>query len=118
MLRIISSRISLNTGAVVKKIKVCLDRKQSQSYKICIGYDIIDRIARMIANSGISGRYVIVTDDYVRTLYGEAFLAHLKNMGVKSNLIAFPAGERSKNRQCLIFPKGCLISVWTRSPRS
>jgi 3-dehydroquinate synthase len=92
----------LNTGAVVKKIKVCLDRKQSQSYEICIGYDILNRIAMMIANSGISDRYVIVTDDCVRTLYGEDLLAHLRNMGVKSDLIAFPTGERSKNFQTVL----------------
>lgn len=92
----------MNTGAVVKKIEVCLDRKQSQSYEICIGYDILNRIAMMFANSGISDRYVIVTDDCVRTLYGEDLLAHLRNMGVESDLIAFPAGERSKNFQTVL----------------
>jgi 3-dehydroquinate synthase len=95
----------------MKKIKVYLDRKQSQSYEICIGYDILDRIAMVIANSRIAARYVIVTDDCVRTLYGETLLAHLTKMGVKADLIAFPAGERSKNFQSLLDLSGKLLDL-------
>ncbi|MDO9559100.1 MAG: 3-dehydroquinate synthase [Syntrophales bacterium] len=95
----------------MKKLKVHLDRKQSQSYEICIGYDIFDRIAMMIANSRIAGRYVIVTDDCVGTLYGETLLAHLTKMGVRSDLIVFPAGERSKNVQSVLDIAGKLLDL-------
>jgi 3-dehydroquinate synthase len=86
----------------MKKLKVHLDKKQTQSYEICIGYDILDRIAMMIANSRIATRYVIVTDDCVGTLYGETLLAHLTKMGARSDMIVFPAGERSKNFQSVL----------------
>lgn len=86
----------------MKKLKVHLDKKHSRSYEICIGYDIFDRIAVMIANSRIAARYVIVTDDRVGTLYGEMLLAHLKKLDIRSDLIVFPAGERSKTIHTLL----------------
>ncbi|MFH1079910.1 MAG: 3-dehydroquinate synthase [Pseudomonadota bacterium] len=95
----------------MKKLKVHLDRKQSQSYEICIGYDIFDRIAVMIAGSRIAARYVIVTDDCVGTIYGEMLLAHLTKVGVRSDLIVFPAGERSKNVQSVLDITGKLLDL-------
>lgn len=81
----------------MKTMWVNFDRKQTQSYKICIGYDILDQIALMIGNSHVASRYVIVTDSHVCSLYAEALLSSLNKLSVKSNLIVFPAGERSKN---------------------
>ena len=95
----------------MKKLKVHLDRKQSQSYEICIGYDIFDRIAVMIANSRIAARYAIVTDDCVGSLYGEMLLAHLAGVGVRSDLIVFPAGERSKNVRSVLDVTGKLLDL-------
>jgi 3-dehydroquinate synthase len=95
----------------MKKVKVHLDKKQSRSYEICIGYDIFDRIAVMIANSRIAVRYVIVTDDCVGTLYGATLLAHLTKMGARSDLIVFPAGERSKNVQSVLDIAGKLLDL-------
>jgi 3-dehydroquinate synthase len=86
----------------MKKMKVHLDKKHSRSYEICIGYDILDRIAMMIASSRIAARYVIVTDDCVGKLYGETLLDHLKKMDVRSDMIVFPAGERSKTIHTLL----------------
>jgi 3-dehydroquinate synthase len=95
----------------MKKIKVHLDRKQSQSYEICIGYDIFDRIAVMIANSRIAAHYVIVADDCVGALYGEALLGPLARMGIRSDLIVFPAGEQSKNAQSVLEITGRLLDL-------
>jgi 3-dehydroquinate synthase len=95
----------------MKKLKVHLDRRQSQSHEICIGYDIFDRIAMMIANSRIAARYVIVTDDRVGTLYGETLLAHLTKMGARSDMIVFLAGERSKNIQSVLDITGKLLDL-------
>jgi 3-dehydroquinate synthase len=95
----------------MKKLKVHLDRKQSQSYEICIGYDIFDRIAVMIANSRIAVRYAIVTDDCVGKLYGEMLLAHLAGVGVQSDLVVFPAGERSKNARSVLDVAGKLLDL-------
>jgi 3-dehydroquinate synthase len=95
----------------MKKVKVYLDRRQSHSYEICIGYDILDRIAMMIANSRIAARYVIVTDDQVSALYGETLRGHLTKMGVKTDLLVFPAGERSKNVQSVLDIAGRLLDL-------
>jgi 3-dehydroquinate synthase len=95
----------------MKKLKVNLDRNQSRSHEIFIGYDIHGHIAMMIANSGIAMRYVIVTDDCVCTLYGETLLAHLTKMGVKADLVIFPAGEKSKNSQSVLDLAGKLLDL-------
>ena len=81
----------------MKKIKVNLDKKSSNSYEICIGYDILDRISLMIAKNQPASRYIIITDSNVSALYGTVLLNKLKDMELKADLIEFPAGERSKN---------------------
>lgn len=42
---------------------------------------------------------VIITDDIVRQLYGEALLSRLKHLGQDVLLLSFPPGEHSKNNQ-------------------
>ena len=95
----------------MKKLTVNLDRNQSQFHEIFIGYDILDDIAMMIAGSGIAVRYVIVTDDCVCKFYGETLLSHLRNIGVNSNLVVFPAGEKSKNSQSVLDLTGKLLDL-------
>jgi 3-dehydroquinate synthase len=92
-------------------MKVHLDRKQSKSYEICIGYDIFDRIAMSIASSRIAARYVIVTDDCVGALYGETLRSHLEKMDVRSDLVVFPAGERSKSISSVLDIAGRLLDL-------
>jgi len=81
----------------MKKIKVNLDKKVSNSYEICVGYDIMDRIGLIIAKNHPAFRYIIVTDSNVSALHGEGLLEKLKGMGLKADMIEFPAGEASKN---------------------
>lgn len=81
----------------MKKIKVNLDKKLSNSYEICIGNDILDRVGLIIAKNQPASRYIVITDSNVSTLYGEMLLFKLKKMGLKVDLIEFPAGEASKN---------------------
>jgi 3-dehydroquinate synthase len=95
----------------MKKLTVNLDRNQSQSHEILIGYDILDHIATMIAGSGIAVRYVIMTDDCVCNLYGETLLSHLRNIGVNSDLIVFPAGEKSKTSRSALDLAGKLLDL-------
>lgn len=81
----------------MKKIKVNLDKKICSSYEICIGYDILDRIGLIIAKSLPARNYVIITDSNVSALYGCALLERLRGMGLKTDMIEFPAGEDAKN---------------------
>jgi 3-dehydroquinate synthase len=81
----------------MKKIKVNLDKKSSASHEICIGYDILDRMVLVIAKILPALHHIIITDSHVSALYGEALLDKLRKMGLKADLIEFPAGEGSKN---------------------
>lgn len=44
-------------------------------------------------------RYVIITDDEVKKLYGEELQKTLQEQGAKVELLSFPAGEQSKNQE-------------------
>jgi 3-dehydroquinate synthase len=79
------------------KIKVNLDKKVSTTYEICVGFDILDRIGVIIAKNQPASRYIVVTDSHVSNLYGKALLKKFNNMGLKIDMIEFPAGESSKN---------------------
>jgi len=81
----------------MKKIKVNLDKQSSLSHEICIGHNILDRIGLVIAKRNLAHRYVVITDSNVSALYGEEILGVLEKVGVKADLIEFPAGEASKN---------------------
>jgi len=95
----------------IKKLKVRLERIPWQSYEIFIGYDVLSRIAMMITNSNIANHYVIVTDDNVCKFYGERLLIHFIKMGIKTDIIDFPAGERAKNFQSVLDLAGKLLDL-------
>jgi 3-dehydroquinate synthase len=83
----------------MKTIKVHLDKKTSSSYEIYIGNDIIDRMGLLLAKHNWGERYIIITDDMVSPLHGARVAGTLKEMGLKTDIIDFPAGEASKNMQ-------------------
>lgn len=86
----------------MKRIKVTLERNISSSHEIFIGHNIFDRIGLIIAKSNVASRYLVITDSNVSALYGEAFTALLNNLGLKADLIGFPAGEKSKNMDIVL----------------
>lgn len=81
----------------MRTVKVNLDKKSSSSYEIRIGKDILDRIILLIAKDHKAGRYMVITDDCVGSIYGKNFLGALKEIGLNASIIEFPAGEASKN---------------------
>ena len=83
----------------MNRITVNLDKKASASYEIYIGEDILDRMGLIIAKNNWASRYIIITDSNVATLHGERILEILREMELKVDMIAFPAGEASKNIQ-------------------
>jgi len=86
-----------NEGAGMKRIKINLDKRSSLSYEISMGYNILDRIGLVIAKSNLAHRYIVIADSNVSAIYGGKFLAVLRDMAIKVDLIEFPAGEKSKN---------------------
>jgi 3-dehydroquinate synthase len=95
----------------MNKIKVNLDKKPSASYEIYIGENILDRIGVLITKNKWASRYIILTDSNVSTLHGEKVQATLKGMGLKVDLIDFPAGEASKNIQTILLIINHLIDL-------
>ena len=83
----------------MKKIKVHLDKKTSSSYEIYIGNGIIDRMGLLLAKHNWGERYLIITDDIVSALHGARVQETLKEMGLKIDVVDFPAGEASKDMQ-------------------
>ena len=81
----------------MKKIKVNLDKKLSASHEIYIGYDILDRMVLIIAKILPALHHIIITDCNVSAIYGNPLLERMKKMGLKVDMIEFPAGEESKN---------------------
>jgi len=85
----------------MKRIKINLDKQSPLSHEICVGHTILDRMGLVIAKSNIS-RHTVITDSNVSALYGEEVLGVLKAVGVKADLIEFPAGEASKNMDTVL----------------
>jgi 3-dehydroquinate synthase len=83
----------------MNQIKVQLDSQPPASYKIHIGWDIIDRIGVLLSKGNWINRHIIITDSQVNTLHGKRVLDTLRQMDLKIDLIDFPAGEASKNIQ-------------------
>lgn len=81
----------------MRSMKVNLDKKLLSSYEIRIGHDISDRMALLIAKNHKAGHYIVITDSNIGQLYGRTFTERLKNAGLKTDRIEFPAGESSKN---------------------
>ncbi len=70
-----------------------------RSYPIFIEDGILENIGADLAKRDIASRYVVISDDYVASLYGSTLMASLKDAGVAAELITFPRGEASKNLQ-------------------
>ena len=86
----------------MNRITVNLDKKPSASYEIYIGENILDRMGLLLNKNKWASRYIILTDSNVSILHGEKVQATLKGMGLKVDLIDFPAGEASKNFQTIL----------------
>src|SRR5664280_974876 len=97
----------------MRSIKVNLDKKVLSSYEIRIGKDIIDRMALIIAKNHKAGRYLVITDNCVGSLYGQKLLSSLNCVGLNVHAIEFPAGEASKNINTMLDIAGKLLKLET-----
>ncbi|MEN6319100.1 MAG: 3-dehydroquinate synthase [Syntrophaceae bacterium] len=95
----------------MKKIKVNLDKKMSLSHEICIGYDILDRMVLIVAKTLPALHHIIITDSNVSSIYGEPLLERMIKMGLKADMIEFPAGEESKNIKTTLDIVGRLLKL-------
>ncbi len=81
----------------MNKIKVHIDKSAPSSYEIHIGYQIMDRMAIILAKQGWARRYFLLTDSRVSALHGERVLSILRGMGLTVEEMVFPGGEEQKS---------------------
>lgn len=84
---------------LIEKISVKLQITEDKSYDIHIGEGILERIPREVQDVGLAHRFVIITDSNVEPLYGKRLLQEFRKVGLETEIIAFPAGEKNKNRE-------------------
>lgn len=83
----------------MESIKVNLIKTEDKSYDIVIKEGVLSEVAHYIKNENLAYRFAIITDDNVGSLYGEKLHREFLGHGLESQIIAFPAGEKNKNRE-------------------
>ena len=69
----------------------------SRSYEVIIGPGLLDEAGERISRLFGSCRAMVVADDRVDALYGEALRASLRTGGIEAERFTFPHGEENKN---------------------
>lgn len=103
----------------MREIQVGLDER---SYPIMIQAGLLAGIGDDLRQRVLADRYVVIADEYVAELYGEALLSSLAGAGLAAELLTFPRGEASKNLATItdlsrslarlgLDRKGCLIGL-------
>jgi 3-dehydroquinate synthase len=86
------------TGQVAAQVHIPPMPARSAGYDVVIRAGVLDELAPHAAATG-AARYVIIADDNVSRLFGEAARASLQQAGLVTDLVAFPAGEAHKTRE-------------------
>ncbi|HIH42808.1 TPA: 3-dehydroquinate synthase [Candidatus Woesearchaeota archaeon] len=81
---------------MINVFKVKLKYKIDSSYDIVIGENLDKNIINDLKRFNHS-KYIIVTDDVTRKLFGDKLLAVLKKNKINSDIVSFTAGEKNKN---------------------
>ncbi len=74
----------------------------SKSYNIYVGNNILANCGELISNVKSYKKAVVVTDDIVNDLYGDAVETSLKKSGISTLKFIFKNGEESKSHEVLI----------------
>jgi len=80
------------------ELRVAVPRPSARTYPVHVQRGALGRMGELIATRPGIDRCVVVADDNVGALYGEAAVTSLETAGLPARLITFPAGEASKSR--------------------
>lgn len=76
--------------------RVRLSDPVDRSYQVDVGFGNLHEIAKTVAAWDDIHRYVIITDEQTKELFGDALAAALKKTKQKVDLLHFPSGEKAK----------------------
>lgn len=68
-------------------------------YPIIVGIDLGKELAEIVGQEASGARIAIISDDTVAGRWGSRVLDALKKAGLSSELLTFPAGEKSKRQE-------------------
>ncbi len=80
----------------MKNVKLKLRHRRDASYSILIKKGIAKKIPLFLKEEKIGQKYAIIADDFVAKNFGEALKKRLKSKGIKSEILKFKKGEKSK----------------------
>ncbi|MFZ4115227.1 MAG: 3-dehydroquinate synthase [Chthoniobacterales bacterium] len=78
----------------MKKLSLRFPSTHAQKYQILIGATMVEELRTFISKAQ---QLVIITDHHIQKIYGDALREVLVQHGFNVLLLAFPAGEKSKN---------------------
>ena len=81
------------------RVPVRLRRRVDETHEVRIGRGLGPRLSVDLRRLALAARYVVVTDRTLRPRHGRRLLAGLRRRGLRADLLAIPAGERSKTRR-------------------
>lgn len=83
----------------MKKLTVQIPQKDRYSYPILIEQGLLKNSKLWLSLFKGHSHIVIITDNQVRKRYGNALAQYLMSLGYPTQLLSFPAGEKSKQQK-------------------
>lgn len=80
-------------------VRVPIREDRDASYDIVIGRGLLAELPRYLAERCPAAAYAVLSDSHVGKLYGYAVTSALRDAGLRSELLTFPAGEWNKTRE-------------------
>ena len=76
--------------------RVRLNDPADRSYHVDVGFGVFHNIPDIVAPWEDIHRYVIITDDKTKSLFGDALATSLRTAGLHVDILSFASGEKSK----------------------
>lgn len=73
---------------------------KENSYKIAVGYNILNQLGKKLRALKIGKDAVIITNPIIRKYHGKTLASSLKRSGFSVKVLEVPSGERSKSAKC------------------
>ncbi len=93
--------MNLYFESFLKKMKKIQIRTKPE-YEVVIEEGLLKEIPQIIKKEFFFGKYAIITDETVRTLYGNTLKEEMLKQGLKAEIFSFASGEKSKNMKTIL----------------